>query len=144
MSTVPPVHEVRQTVTRNVPPKRGLVVPGTTITVAGQAYEGGDEVLLPGPEADALALDGFIVITSHDEITAWNGKEGRDLHKQAMAHIAMEGDTPDHDHGFGKYQHADGADATEVEVTNHRARIAQENMLHGRQAEESDFKGGKR
>lgn len=119
-------------VSRNVPPKRVVVNQGASVVFGGEPYNPGDTLLLAGPEADALALQGQVIITSHEEIAAWNGKEGEEQRKQALAHIdkqhAAEGTERTHDHGLGRYQHADGEKAIPVDLTSHRQQLAREHQ----------------
>jgi hypothetical protein len=156
-------------VTRNVPPKRVVVTPGNTVVYAGKAHRGvgtyigpdGKELVVTeaesflcgeGPVADQLAFAGHVVVSSHEEIAAWNGSEGDEIRKAGLAevdsHHKAAGTTRDSDntHGFAKYEHADGADATPVDVTQHRQQVGQRHLLANAQATASDFggkKGGK-
>jgi hypothetical protein len=160
-------------VTRNVPPKRVQVVPGHEVNYGGRLYTGEDEPFLigEGSTADQLAFDGHVVVVSHEEVEAWNGKEGDEIRKRALAwvqsseagfrtaeharqlhaglisideyadaHRAAHAESkPTHDHGFAKYEHADGPDAIPVDVTSHRQQMGQRHMIEGRQAEDADF-----
>src|SRR4051794_825525 len=73
-------------VTRNVPPKRVQVVPDHEVSYGGRLYTADDEPFLigEGATADALAFDGHVVVVSHEEIDAWNGKEGEAIRKRAL------------------------------------------------------------
>lgn len=161
-----PNGEHRIQVSRNVPPKRVMVRPGATITIGGKTYSEGETLLLQGPEADNLEFPPFgppaVVIVSHEEINAWNGKEGRDQADAVLGHVdrsharvaasvafqqylhgemtaaemhkeiqtAEKQDAPErtHDHGFGKYTHADGPHGTEMDITKSRQRLAREHL----------------
>lgn len=73
-------------VTRNVPPKRVQVVPGHEVNYGGVLYTGDSEPFLigEGATADQLAFDGHVVVVSHEEVDAWNGKEGDAIRKRAL------------------------------------------------------------
>jgi hypothetical protein len=119
-------------VTRNVPPKRVMVNPGSTVTYAGVTYSGGDAFLIgEGPVADAWALAGVVTIVDHEQVAEWNGKEGREIAKRAHQHIAESGGggEPTHDHGFGKYEHADGGEAPPSDITLYRQQAAADPRL---------------
>jgi len=75
-------------VTRNVPPKRVQVTPGSVVNYAGRSYTSDDGafVMGDGPVADALALSGVVVIVSHEEVDAWNGEEGEEIRQRGEAH----------------------------------------------------------
>lgn len=159
MNTVrtPPVPPVTQTayqdsgsaghnvqVTRNVPPKRVMVTPGSTVEYGGKVYKGGDSFLLgDGPVADQFANIGAVVVVEHDAAEAWNGAEGDEIRKHALATIdaahKAEGTKRSHHHGFAKYDHADGPGATPVDVTQHRQIVAQQHLMEGRHAHDDDF-----
>lgn len=116
-------------VTRNVPPKRVMVTNGNQVTYAGVSYGPGDSFLIgEGPVADSLAMAGQVVIVDHEQVAEWNGKEGQDTIKRAHAlidnHHAQVGGERTHDHGFAKYEHADGPDAFPVNVTEYRQQAA--------------------
>lgn len=76
-------------VTRNVPPKRVQVVPGHEVVYAGRRYTSEDEPFLigEGPAADQLAFDGHVVVTSHEEVEAWNGSEGAAIRKRGLGWV---------------------------------------------------------
>lgn len=169
-------HELPGTVqvTRNVPPKRVMVLPNQTVVFLGQPYASGETFIMPGPEADALVFQGHVVIVSHEEIKAWNGAEGDAIRKRAAqfienSHVAvhatsalkeyldgkisaadMDGvvkkarsSAPDmtHDHGFGKYTHADPDRPIPVDLTGHRQQLAQTHMLEDRQMTDEEGEG---
>lgn len=143
-----PGHRVQ--VTRNVPPKRVMVLPGNEVTYAGQTYRDGESFLHgEGATADQLAFSGHVVVVSHEEVDAWNGEEGEEIRKRGLGEIdalhKAEGTkrAEDNHHGFAKYEHADGEDAIPVDVTQHRQQLAQRHMLEGRHATPEDF-GGKK
>lgn len=75
-------------VTRNVPPKRVMVLPGHTVTYAGVSYRPGDSFLIgEGPVTDAWAFDGIVTIVDHEQVDEWNGREGEEIRAQAARHI---------------------------------------------------------
>lgn len=119
-------------VTRNVPPKRVVVNANNTVMWGGKVYNPGDTLLLPGPEADGLAFQGHVIITSHEEVDAWNGKEGEEQRRAALAHVdaihAEQGTERTHDHGFRKYEHADGKNARQADYTSDRQQLARDHM----------------
>lgn len=47
-------------VTQGVPDATVRVLPGNTVGKDGQGYEEGDELVLPGPEAEALVIGGHV------------------------------------------------------------------------------------
>lgn len=142
-----PIGQAR--VTRNVPPKRVVVLNGT-VTYGGVSYNQGDSFIIgDGPSADGLAMLGHVSIVNHDAGDEWNGKEGDEQRKAAHAHLDAlakadpntESDKRLHDHGFEKYKHAAPGEPMS-EQTPFRQQDAQEQQFHGISADEHNARRG--
>lgn len=129
------------TVTRNMPPKRVIVTPGSSVNYGGHLYVGGEDgndefVSGEGSSMDALALLGHVVIVNPNATDEWNGKDGDVIRKRGLAHadalVAAEPNdktSRDHDHGFSRYS---GGDGIPQDLTVHRQGLAQQHMQEDR------------
>lgn len=114
------------TVTRGVPPMRVTVNPDNTISMYGQSYGPGDEVLIAeGGVAMALELAGHVTVVERDASDAYHGKEGAELRKAAKG---LDVELP-----------ARHEPSQQMDVTFHRQALARDHMAVGRQATEEDF-----
>src|SRR6266700_978941 len=112
------MNQPRGRIFRNSTPKRFRVGPGNTLVYGDKLYGPGDMLLLQGPEAVELEVEGHGEIVDYDATEAWNGEEGA---KQRKGH-------PDYEKGGAlegqhTYAHADGH-GQEVEVTQNRQYLA--------------------
>jgi hypothetical protein len=138
------------TVTRNMPPKRVLVLPGNSVNYGGHLYVGGEEgndefVSGEGSAMDGLALLGHVVILNPNATDEWNGKDGDVIRKRAVGHLdALAAAEPndktarDHDHGFQRYS---GGDGIPQDLTVHRQGLAQQHMQHDRKMTDPEGEG---
>lgn len=140
------------TVTRNMPPKRALVLPGNSVNYGGHLYVGGEEgndefVCGEGAMVDGLALLGHVVILEHNATAAWNGKDGDAIRARMHDHLdklaaAEPNDKTarDHNHGFDRYK---GGDGIPQDLTTHRQGLAQEHMKDDRRMTDPEGEGKK-
>ena len=95
-------------VSRSVPPKRVVVLPGNTIVYGGKTYTDGDVIVIgEGVTADQLSFGGHVLIEEHDATEEWNGPVGDRVRADALAAIDAAhspGTTRTHDHGFARYE----------------------------------------
>lgn len=138
------------TVTRNMPPKRVIVLPGNTVGYAGHLYVGGEDgndefVSGDGSSMDALALLGHVVIVNPNATDEWNGKDGDVIRKRGRAHAdaaaaAEPNDLTErvHNHGFDRYS---GGDGIPQDLTVHRQGLAQQHMQDDRKMTDPEGEG---